>query len=93
MQIGILTIGLFLPEAQSLKDKRQVLESLIATSRRKFNISIAEIADMDRHHQATLGVACVANNRRYVNQVLDNVVNEFENCLTAEVSTIEMEFL
>jgi uncharacterized protein YlxP (DUF503 family) len=43
MPVGLLTLELHLPEAQSLKDKRQVLRSLKDRLRRHFNVAVAEL--------------------------------------------------
>ena len=75
MIVGLCTVELFLPESQSLKDKRQVLLSLKDRLREKFNLSVAEVDGQDLWQKAVLGLACVANEGRYVNQVLDQALN------------------
>jgi len=91
MHIGTLTVVLYLHAAESLKDKRQVVKSLIETTRQKFNISIAEVDDLDKWRKATIGIACVANDKAYVNRVLDKVVNTLENNPAVEVGEVELE--
>ena len=91
MHIGTLTVVLYLHAAESLKDKRQVLKSLIETTRQKFNISIAEVDDLDKWRKATIGIACVANDKAFVNRVLDKVVNTLENNPAVEVGEVELE--
>lgn len=93
MHIGTLTITLYLHDTESLKDKRQILKSLLATARQKFNISIAEVDDMDLWRRATVGVACVANDGAFVNAVLDKVLDHFESEPRIEVGEVEMEML
>ncbi len=44
--------------------------------RNKFNVSISEIKDNDLWQRTTLGVASVANERRFVNQILSQVVEQ-----------------
>lgn len=78
MTIGFCHIDLYLPECTSLKQKRSVLKSVMARTRNKFNISVSELGDNDRWQRAQLGVATVANNSRYANQVLSKVVNLIE---------------
>ena len=78
MTIGFCHIDLYLPECASLKQKRSVLKSVMARTRNKFNISVSELGDNDRWQRAQLGVATVANNSRYANQVLSKVVNLIE---------------
>jgi uncharacterized protein YlxP (DUF503 family) len=79
MHIGILTLRLSIEGADSLKDKRQVIRSLIQHLRNKFNVSVAEVADLDVWRRATVGVAVVSNDARFANQVLSQVVNHVEN--------------
>jgi uncharacterized protein YlxP (DUF503 family) len=93
MHIGTLTIVLYLHDTESLKDKRQILKSLIETTRRKFNISIAEVDDLDRWRRATLGVACVANDSAYLNRVLDKVLDTLESNPAVEVGDVALELL
>jgi len=71
MQLGVLRIELQIPQSRSLKSKRQVLNGIKDRLRNKFNISIAEIDDNDLWQKATLGIAIVANQRRFIEQVLD----------------------
>lgn len=93
MHIGTLTIVLYLHDTESLKDKRQILKSLIAIHRQKFNISIAEIEDNDKWRKATLGVACVANDAAHVNRVLDKVIDSIESNPSVEVGDVAFEML
>lgn len=91
MHIGTLTVVLYLHAAESLKDKRQVVKSLIETTRQKFNISIAEVDDLDKWRKATIGIAFVSNDKSYVNRVLDKVVNTLESNPAVEVGEVELE--
>ena len=75
MVVGVCTIDLHLPGTGSLKDKRQILLSLKGRIKKAYNVSIAEVDGNDLWQRAVLGVACVANEGRYVNQVLDGVLN------------------
>jgi len=47
MPVGLLTLELHIPDAQSLKDKRQVLRSLKDRLRRQFNVAVAELDHHD----------------------------------------------
>ena len=91
MHLGTATITLLLHDTHSLKDKRQIVKSLIETTRRKFNISIAEIDDLDNWRRAIIGVACVANEKGYVNQVLDKVIDTLESNPSLDVGEVSIE--
>ena len=93
MHIGTLTIVLHLHDTESLKDKRQILKSLIETTRQKFNISIAEVDSLDSWRRATIGIAFVANDHAHVNRVLDKVVDTLESNPRLDVGEVEMEIL
>ncbi len=75
MVVGVCTIDLHLPGIGSLKGKRQILLSLKERIKNTYNVSIAEVDANDLWQRAVLGVACVANDGRHVNQVLDSVLN------------------
>ena len=91
MHLGTLVITLHLHDTQSLKDKRQIIKSLVETTRQKFNISIAEVDDLDSWRRAQIGIACVANDKRYVNQVLDKVLDSIESNPSVDVGEVSLE--
>jgi uncharacterized protein YlxP (DUF503 family) len=93
MIVGLCTVELFLPESQSLKDKRQVLLSLKDRLREKFNLSVAEVDGQDLWQKAVLGLACVANEGRYVNQVLDQALNVIRVVPAVEIVQFRIELL
>jgi uncharacterized protein len=93
MVLGVLTIELFVPGSQSLKDKRQVLHSLKDRLRGKFNVSVAEVDGQDLWQKAVLGIACVANEGVYVNQVLEQALNLIKSLPAVEVIRTHMELL
>ena len=74
MIVGVCRITLRLPENSSLKDKRQVVQSVTKRLRNKFNVAVAEVADNDTWQIATLGISCVSNDARHAREVLDHVV-------------------
>jgi uncharacterized protein YlxP (DUF503 family) len=93
MIVGLCTVELYLPESQSLKAKRQVLLSVKDRVRDRFNVSIAEVGDQDLWQKAVLGIALVANERKHVNQVLDQVVNLIRSIPLVDLIQCHIEFL
>ena len=75
MVIGALRLKLAIFEAVTLKDKRRVVNSLKERLIGKFRVSVAEVGSLDRRRQAELGVALVANDRRFVESCLDKIVD------------------
>ena len=93
MHIGVLTLHLSIDGADSLKDKRQAVRSLIQHLRNKFNVSVAEVDDLDVWRRATVGVAVVSNEVPFANQVLSKVVDHVENDWRVVLDDCGIEFL
>ena len=79
MAIGLLTIELYLPVTNSLKEKRSVLRPLIARLRKEYNISICEADAQDQLSRAVVEVVCVSGNRALAQRLLQNVANRVES--------------
>ena len=94
MHVGTLKVTLRIPENHSLKGKRRVMHSITSQVRNRFNVSIAEVDDHDLWQSAILGIACVANEQRYVNEVLSKVINVIQSTrCDAELVDYELEIL
>ena len=92
MHVSVCQIELRLPENQSLKGKRQVIESIITRLQNKFKVSVAEVDSQDLWQLATLGVASVSNHRRHADEVLANVVKFIvQNYPDVELLSSEIE--
>jgi len=91
--VGLCTIELFIADSHSLKDKRQVLLSLKDRLRQKFNLSVAEVDAQDLWQKAVLALACVANDGRHVNQVLDQALNLIKGQPVVEIVQSRIELL
>lgn len=74
MLLGICTINLYFSNSQSLKDKRNIIKSVKSRIRNHFNVSVSEINNHDLWKNTTLGIACIGNEKRYLNEVLNKVI-------------------
>ena len=84
-------LKLYILSATSLKDKRQVRQSLIAKARTKFNVSIAEVDTQDIHQTLTLGIAIVSADGKHARQMFDEIVRFVEENADAELVEIRMD--
>jgi len=73
MFVVAMEVDLRILDAQSLKDKRQVVKSVVETARRRFGISASEVGSQDTWQRAQLGFAVVASSARQAEEVLDDV--------------------
>ncbi|WP_227765213.1 DUF503 domain-containing protein [Zhaonella formicivorans] len=90
---GICTIKLRIAGAESLKDKRRVIKSLIGRIKSRYNVSISEVEDMDSWQLATIGVAFVSNSTVHVHQTLDSLLDFVEAFGQVELIHFEKEIL
>jgi uncharacterized protein len=68
-----LEVEAHLPQARSLKDKRQVLRSVLDTARARFSVAAAEVEHQDRWQRTTLGFAAVSGSASHATDVIDEV--------------------
>jgi len=92
MVIGILRVRLGIFEALSLKDKRRVTRSLKDRLGRH-NVSIAEVDDLDHRQAATLGIAMVANDAKFVESALSKILDEIRAYRGASLLESDLELL
>ena len=78
MLIGLCTIELQVPGSASLKDKRQVIRSVVTRLRQDFNVSVAEVDHQNSWQLATLGVAAVSSDLRCLQRLMSRVVRRIE---------------
>lgn len=93
MFVGVLQVDLLLRGNTSLKAKRQVLRSIKDRTRRRFNVSIAEVDHNDLWQRATLGVCCASNDKVHANQVLCEVINFIDGNFPIELLDYSIEIL
>ncbi len=93
MVVGVMTIEVDIPEATSLKGKRAVLNRLKSRVQNKFNVSIAEVDANEVWNYACLGLAVVANQQTYANQVLDKALDLIETLRDCSIVDHSMEFM
>jgi uncharacterized protein YlxP (DUF503 family) len=91
LHIGVLQFCLEIPWATSLKDKRRVVQSLKERVRREFNVSVAEIDDLDEITVATLATAMVSNDVPYINGALDRLLNTLHDWRDAVLADHQLE--
>lgn len=73
MWIGFNEFDVLLGDVHSLKGKRSVVRPIISEIRRRFEISVAEVGDVDLHRRTRLGVSVVGSERTHVEEILNKV--------------------
>ena len=90
--VGVCRVRLHIAESASLKDKRQVVRSAVQRMRRHFNVSVAEIEDLDSWTTATLGIVCVSNEAPHAHGLLSRAVEWLaQERLDADIGEVSIE--
>ena len=94
MFVGACRVTLHLPASQSLKDKRQVVRSLLARLRNQFEVAAAEVADQDLRQLATIGISYGSGDAQHAEEVLDHAARYIEATRPdVEISALSIEVL
>lgn len=71
--VGTLQILLRIPWSRSLKDRRQVVRSIIDQIRQRKNLSVADLGPGEAHQLAALFFAVACSSQRSAETVLDSL--------------------
>ncbi len=91
VRVAVCILEIHIPEAASLKKKRQVLQSLIKRLRNRFNISIAEVGCNDLWQRSELGVAAICRNSGSAHRVMEQVNSFIEQESNIDIISSKVE--
>jgi uncharacterized protein YlxP (DUF503 family) len=92
--IGVCTLQLSIPTATSLKDKRGVVKSVLARLRNEFNVSVAEVDQLDHWQSAVVAAVTVSSDQDYAHGLLTRVALWVERTrLDCELVDYEIEMV
>jgi uncharacterized protein YlxP (DUF503 family) len=92
MTVALLSLELFLPMAQSLKDKRVVVRR-IKDRLGALNVAVAEVAHQDLWQRAGLGVVTVASSDSLAEETLSTALDTIERLEPGLVTRSQVDFL
>jgi len=84
MVVGTLSVRLLVRESRTLKDKRQVVRSILDRVRSGFNVSAAEVDTHDDVKVATLAFAAVGFETAAVQHTLQQIAETLRRHPVAE---------
>jgi uncharacterized protein YlxP (DUF503 family) len=78
--IAAIKFKLYLNNKPSnLKEKRMIINSLKNKILKKFNVSIAEVDNLNSLHLSTIGISIVSNEMTFLNKVSSKIYDFFLN--------------
>jgi uncharacterized protein len=92
MPIGLVTLEIHIPDARSLKDKRQVLRSLKDRLRAHFNVAVAELDHQDLWQRALVGVVSISADDGHLAESMQAALEESERILGRDLISHEIEY-
>lgn len=78
MFVGTCRVTLHIAMSQSLKDKRQVVRSVVQRLRNQFEVAAAEVDAQDLRQLAVLGLASVSGDAAHAEEILEHAVRYIE---------------
>jgi len=91
MVVGVCSIDLRIPGNDNLKGKRSIMRKIKERVKNNFNVSVAEVEDLDKLQRAGIAVALVSNEASYVHSTLTKVVNFIDHLYVAEIIDYHIE--
>jgi uncharacterized protein len=92
MPIGLLTLEIHIPDARSLKDKRQVLRSLKDKLRAHFNVAVAELAHQETWQRSRVGVVSLSGDPKHLEESLAAIAAESERVLGRDLVSQQIDY-
>ncbi|MGQ9470634.1 MAG: DUF503 domain-containing protein [Candidatus Aminicenantales bacterium] len=92
MVIGLLVLEIHLPHSTSLKDKRSAIAAFKERIKKRFNVSLAEVAHQDKWQRASLAFITINSEQKIVDQTLAKILTEAEMLLDAEITRSEIRY-
>ena len=85
MKISAMTFRLYAPWVHSLKEKRMIVQSLIAKLQNQYHVSAAEIAEQDAHQFIQIGVAAIVPYDAMADRLMSGIERFIEQNTEAEI--------
>lgn len=73
MYLGAMRVRMIVRESHSLKDKRQVLNSIKDKLKNNFNVSVAEVDEQENRQMIVLGIGMIGNESQHVRNGLEKI--------------------
>ena len=90
--IAYCRFEIHIPMASSLKEKRKVIQSLIARCKNNYNVAVAELGQNDLWQRSTIGIVTLGNDRNYLDQQCRKIIEFVEEFAGLQVLNHHLEF-
>ena len=91
--IGLLTVEVFIYDAQSLKDKRSVVQKAVNRLRQRFNLAVSETGFQDLWQRAEISMVTVSSDKIIAEKELQRALAMITSITELEVTDSKVEWL
>lgn len=77
-RVTLLELDIFIPYAQSLKDKRRVMNSISKRLQNAHNVSVSAVDGADKWQVGTLAIVTVSNSARHNDEQMRKILQWIE---------------
>ncbi|WP_456275456.1 DUF503 domain-containing protein [Bacillus sp. AK128] len=77
--IGFVECDCFIYNAQSLKEKRAVLQRIMSRLKQKYNVSVSEIDHQDVWQRTTIGIVAITSSKQSTERELQNCIKMIDS--------------
>src|SRR5689334_20239647 len=92
MPVGLLTLEIHISDAQSLKDKRQVLRGLKDRLRAHFNVAVSELDYQEVWQRSRVGVVTISGDGKHLEESVQAIAAESERILGRDLVSSQIEY-
>jgi uncharacterized protein YlxP (DUF503 family) len=94
MYVAVCQMTLHIGMSASLKDKRQVVRSVLQRVRNQFELAAAEVGTQESWQLATLGLSCVSGSAKHAQEVIERAARYVEESRPdVEVTDVQIDVL
>jgi uncharacterized protein YlxP (DUF503 family) len=91
--IGLLTVEVFIYDAQSLKDKRSVVQKAVNRLRQRLNLAVSETDFQDLWQRAEISMVTVSSDKIIAEKELQKALAIISSITELEVTSSLVEWL
>ncbi|MFB5660523.1 DUF503 domain-containing protein [Alteribacillus sp. HJP-4] len=91
--IGAVHCECMIYNAQSLKEKRSVLKSVVTRLRQKLNVSVSEMDHHDLWQRTAISIVCISNSRQEAEKELQKALELIDRYPELERTETDYEWL
>jgi uncharacterized protein YlxP (DUF503 family) len=91
--IGLLTVEVFIYDAQSLKDKRSVVQKAVNRLRQRLNLAVSETDFQDLWQRAEISMVTVSSDKIIAEKELQKALAIISSITELEVTSSVIEWL